>query len=87
MFKVGAHYEFRMIEGDDEVQFGGEVEAYEPPLLKLKDTPEHPFPIQFMPGNAPGEQPPQAPQMIPRQPGQIINVTSPNFISALEKVG
>lgn len=86
MFQVGKHYEFRMIEGDDEIQFWGDVEAYEHPLLKLKDTPERPIPIRLMHGDAPGEQPAQAPQMVPRQPGQIINVTSPNFISAVEKV-
>ncbi|KTQ97556.1 hypothetical protein NS226_04215 [Aureimonas ureilytica] len=66
MFQVGKSYEFRMIEGDDEVVFLGDVEAYEHPLLKIRDVPERPIPIRLMHGDAPGEQSVQAPQMVPR---------------------
>ncbi len=84
MFKVGKFYDFRMIEDGDEVRFGGYVEAYEHPLLKLEGGPERENPVRLMPGPAPGEAAPTSPGKIPGYPGQIINVTSPNFISAVE---
>lgn len=65
MFEVGRRYEFRMIEGDGEVQFWGVVEKYEHPLIKLANIP----PIDDVTDA--------------ELPGQIINVTSPNFISAV----
>ncbi len=83
MFEVGAKYEFRIIEGGDETQFWGTVESYEHPLIKLADTPamrsemansEDNFSLAFV------EDPDGTPT-----PGAIINVTSPNFISAVRR--
>jgi len=36
MCEVGKRYELR--EGDSDVRFWGEIEKYEHPLIKLKDT-------------------------------------------------
>lgn len=87
MFQVGKHYEFRMIEGGGEISFEGSVEAYEHPMVKLKDVPKMDMPIQYAPPPPPGAPASQAPRKIPARPGRIINVTSPNFIRAVEKVG
>jgi hypothetical protein len=83
MYEVGAKYELRMIEGGDEMLFWGVVEAYEHPLIKLADTPairtetidnKDDHSIAFV------EDPDGEPIR-----GAIINVTSPNFISALKQ--
>ncbi|ALN75824.1 hypothetical protein [Aureimonas sp. AU20] len=87
MFEVGKRYEFRMIEGGDEVVSWGEVEAYEHPVLKLRDSPEREIPAHLMPRRPLGQGADRGPGTVPRRPGQIINVTSPNFISAVEKIG
>ncbi len=55
MFKVGADYEFTLIEGDEEGQSVWKVAAYEHPLLKITN---------------------------PHEGEKIVNVTSPNFVSA-----
>lgn len=83
MFEIGAKYEFRMIEDGDEVTFWGTIETYEHPLIKLTDTPpmtskttEHEdggMTIEFV--QTDGDP----------YPGKIINVTSPNFISAVKE--
>lgn len=86
MFEVGKHYEFRMIEGEDEVVFWGDVEAYEHPLLKVRDIPEHEIAAPFRPRPAPGQGADTSSGTVSRQPGPIINVTSPHFISAIEKL-
>ncbi len=75
-------YEIRMIEGGDEVLFWGTVESYEHPLIKMEDTPAYTsattdtdgFSISLVadPNGKPSY-------------GAIINVTSPNFISALKQ--
>ncbi|MBX4920981.1 hypothetical protein HJA76_14915 [Rhizobium bangladeshense] len=83
MFEVGAKYQFRMIEGGDEVSFWGTVETYEHPLIKLEDTPakktemintEGGFSIAIV------DNPEGRPTI-----GAIINVISPNFISAVRQ--
>lgn len=71
MFEVGKTYEIRMIEGGEETTSWHTVERYEHPLLKLAD-------VKFEDDDIMG---PAGAEM----PGPIINVTSPNFISALEK--
>lgn len=79
MFEVGKRYEFKMLE-DGEVTFWGVVESYEPPLLKLADNP--PMRIRF---TAPGTGKPSEDVHTAPTPGRIINVTSPNFVSAVRK--
>jgi hypothetical protein len=83
MFEVGAKYKFRMIEDGDEILFWGDVETYEHPLIKLKDTPatktetintEEGFSIAIV------DDPDRQPTI-----GAIINVISPNFISAVRQ--
>lgn len=74
MFKVGAKYKFHMLENGGEVTFGGTIETYEHPLIKLEDTRVI---IRSMDG---GEDQSNI------YPGAIINVTSPNFVSAVEKI-
>ncbi|MBY5442097.1 hypothetical protein HFO93_01065 [Rhizobium leguminosarum] len=81
MFEVGENYEFRVIEGGDEIMFWGIVESYEHPLIKLQDTPamtskvlQDGISIALV-----------ADPTSPAYPGRIINVTSPNFISAVKK--
>ncbi len=61
-------HEIRMLSDGDETMFWGTVERYEPPLLKLADHVTPKGDPFFPPGTV---------------PGQIINVTSPNFISAV----
>jgi hypothetical protein len=75
MFEVGQEYEFRMIEGGDEVLFWGDIEVYEHPIIKLRD---HAFADPLLIGGV--DRPPAEPVIIP---GKIINVTSPNFISGV----
>ncbi|MDW9644482.1 hypothetical protein GOB48_22200 [Sinorhizobium meliloti] len=83
MFEVGAKYEFRMIEDGEETLFWGTVESYEHPLIKLEDTPaakgevtdtEEGISIALIAD-------PEGQPII----GAIINVTSPNFISAVKQ--
>lgn len=69
MFEVGKNYEFRMIEGGDEVTFWGQIEKYEHPLIKLSDL--H---LEL-----------RAVQKSETIHGRIINVTSPNFVSAVRR--
>ncbi|KEC75399.1 UNVERIFIED_ORG: hypothetical protein GGD51_002494 [Rhizobium esperanzae] len=84
MFEVGSKYEFRMIEGGDEVLFWGSVVSYEHPLVKLEDTPalksqttstDDGFSISIV------DDPEGRPTF-----GAIINITSPNFISAVKQL-
>ncbi len=74
MFEVGYNYEFRMIEGGDEIMFHGVIETYEAPLIKLEDSPEGSLVING-----------QTAATIPAQSGRIINTSSPNFISAVRQ--
>lgn len=67
MFEVGRRYEFRMIEGGDEILFRGTVDRYEHPLIKIADAPASSPECRVQHGPI-------------RNP--IINVTSPNFTSA-----
>ena len=69
MFEVGKNYEFRMMEGGDEVTFWGTVEKYEHPLIKLTDS-------HFQVSGA---------KKAMFVPGRIINVTSTSFNSAVQK--
>lgn len=82
MFKVGANYKFHMVEGGDEVTFWGTIEKYEHPLIKLEDT-------QMPDINIIAHETGEIAQAIKGDgkvyPGQIINVTSPNFINAEEQ--
>ncbi|MBN9567413.1 MAG: hypothetical protein J0H79_07390 [Alphaproteobacteria bacterium] len=71
MFEVGKKYEFRIIEAGDETTLWGVVERYEHPLIQLARKPSldiHTGKDKITLGGA---------------PGRIINVTSPNFISAV----
>ena len=81
MFEVGRHYEFKMIEDGDEVTFWGEVAAYDHPLLRLADGR---MAIQLV-ADAPFEVVERAKRQEEASvvPGRIINVTSPNFVSAI----
>jgi hypothetical protein len=77
MFEVGKNYEFHMIEGGSETVFQGVIESYEHPLIKLKDS--KPVTIHIA-GSMVTED-----VTTPSYPGQIINVTSTQFISAVRK--
>lgn len=85
MFDVGSKYEFRTIQGGDEVSFRGIIETYEHPLIKLRDIPA--VKTEVTKGDdgsmsvAFNEDPNGK-----RTPGAVLNVTSPNFIQAV-KVG
>lgn len=78
MFEVGAKYEFHMVEGEGTVSFVGIVEEYEHPLIKLKDSP--PMKIHMDLGDVSDKG--AYSSNIPSKLGQIINVTSPQFVSA-----
>ncbi|HEV7247942.1 MAG TPA: hypothetical protein VGN93_13240 [Shinella sp.] len=84
MFTVGKRYDFRMIEAADEVSFTGTIEAFEYPLIKLQDAPRlKSETIETADGGlmiTMVEDEGAAPY-----PGRIINVTSPHFISAVER--
>lgn len=67
MFEVGKRYEFRRIIGGDESSMSGRVESYDHPLLKTADE-TFDADSKFFPGGV--------------VKGEIINVTSPHFISA-----
>lgn len=85
MFEVGAHYEFRMIEGGGEVILWGDIAVYEHPLIKLADS--EPLRIQLIGVGVDGSEnhDPADDQIVPSQPGRIINVTSVNFVSAVRR--
>lgn len=81
MFQVGGKYTFKMIsdDGDGITEFYGEVERYDHPLLKLKDSdPMVIRRVMFGSEGAAHEHP------IASIPGQIINVTSVHFVSAVQ---
>ncbi|RVO74425.1 hypothetical protein [Sinorhizobium medicae] len=83
MFEVGEKYEFRMLEAGDEVLFWGTIESYEHPLIKLEDTPA-------VRGEAADTEDGYSFALVADPEGQpiigaIINVTSPNFISAVKQ--
>ncbi len=78
MFEIGAQYKFCMIEGGDEVTFVGTVKEYEHPLIKLEDTPS--IAVRYISPEGSRKLPES--HTTPSQPGRIINVTSPNFVSA-----
>ncbi len=67
MFEIGKKYEMRMIIDGKETTMMGIVEKYEYPLLKLADTV-----VKASGGYLEAK----------TIRGDIINVTSPNFISA-----
>tara|TARA_R100000365_G_C2709470_1_gene45340 strand:- start:106 stop:339 length:234 start_codon:yes stop_codon:yes gene_type:complete len=77
MFEVGSTYNFRMIEGGDEVTFDGTVEGYDHPLVKIAD---YKIPESLRPGRAPGGDVSSG-----TVTGPIINVTSIHFISAVAR--
>lgn len=77
MFEVGKRYEFRMIEGGDEVLFWGKIDKYEHPLIKLADDEPGGLKITGEDGALISELKMEAPIR-----GRIINVISPNFVSA-----
>lgn len=83
MFEAGKNYEFRLIEDGGEITFQGTVERVDHPLIKLADTPAMKMETTK---KADGRmvfatvEDPDAPQ----HPGRIINVTSPNFVRAVE---
>lgn len=81
MFKVGTKYEFRLIEGGDEIMFWGVIEAYEHPLVKLEDVDPSTINIIFRSPDGPQT---QTLGTKGKLPGRIINVTSPSFVSAVE---
>ncbi|WCR16993.1 hypothetical protein [Paracoccus alcaliphilus] len=82
MFEVGKRYEFRVIEGGDEVSFTGRIEKYEHPLLKLEDTAVEALKI-ILTGPDGEDAKPLSDMPARTFPGRIINVISPNFISAV----
>ena len=68
MFEVGKKYEIRMIISGEETTMWQTVEKYEHPLVKFADV--HAKAInEFLKER--------------KIPGAIVNVTSPNFISAV----
>lgn len=67
LFEVGKRYDFRRMIGGEETQMAGRVESYDHPMLKTADE-NFDADSKFFPGG------------IVR--GEIINVTSPTFISA-----
>lgn len=67
MFEPGTSYEIRMIVDGDETTMWRTVESYDHPLLKFADK-TFAEDSMFLPGGT--------------IRGEIINVTSPNFISA-----
>ncbi|WGD32030.1 hypothetical protein AncyloWKF20_09515 [Ancylobacter sp. WKF20] len=80
MFEVGKHYEFRCIEDGSECTFWGAIERYEHPLIKLMDTPPMRITIAGYGSNE------VANTLETRgSKGKIINVTSLNFVSAVER--
>lgn len=88
MFKVGSRYEFTVIEAGDETTFWGTIESYEHPLIKLEDRRASDMSSLLITDAETGKTITEVkPQGVPAvMPGRIINVTSPNFISAVEKL-
>lgn len=83
MFKIGTKYEFRILEGGEEVTFWGIIESYEHPLLKLADTELSQLRVHIQPSKGPARS--EVIGGVGRKlPGQIINVTSTSFVSAVE---
>jgi hypothetical protein len=78
MFEVGSKYEFRIIEGGDETMFWGTIETYEHPMIKLRDEE---ISVVYAQQSGPGSIS-VGPTIVP---GKIMNVTSPNFISAVKR--
>lgn len=70
MFEVGKRYEIRMIIGGDETTMWRTVEKYEYPLVKFADA-HFDARNDYLPAST--------------VRGEIVNVTSPNFISAVEQ--
>jgi len=70
MFEVGKRYEIRMIIGGDETTMWRTVEKYEHPLVKFADGHSDAKNDYLTAGTVRGE---------------IVNVTSPNFINAVER--
>ena len=68
MFQVGKRYEIRMIIGGEETMSWGTIERYEHPLLKFADVN-----LRSLESHLPDT----------TLHGEIINVTSPYFISAV----
>lgn len=80
MFEIGKKYEIRMIIDGSETTFWRTVEKYEHPLVKFSDESIRislPMPPGFGNKNRVTES---------KIVGEIINVSSPNFISAVLKV-
>ena len=78
MFEIGAQYKSCMIKDGSDVTFDGTVKEYEHPLIKLEDTPSRAVRVISPEGSRKFTES----HTIPSQPGRIINVTSPNFVSA-----
>ena len=72
MFEVGKRYEIRMIVSGDEATMWRTVETYEHPLVKFADA-HFDAKNNYLPGGP--------------VRGEIVNVTSPNFISAVIRDG
>jgi hypothetical protein len=83
MFEVGKRYEFKMVDEDGHRTFWGVVERYEHPLLKLEDTKMSKVRIHLRPSQGPASE--QTIGGDETYPGEIINVTSSSFVSAVEK--
>jgi len=87
LFRVGRKYKFHMMVDGKETILWGTVEAYDHPLLKLEDVEPALLPnIRILASEAGpvlAEVKPDAIEDVIR--GQIINVTCPNFISAVER--
>jgi hypothetical protein len=81
MFEVGKKYEIRMIIGGEETSIWRTVEKYEHPLLKFADVHHKPVGAKFESGRPPTG----ADEFLKERTlvGEIVNVTSPNFISAV----
>lgn len=77
MFEVGKSYEFRIIEGGEEILISGKIERYEHPLIKLED--EEPIVVQFVTSL---DIPPREEKIFGGVPSRIINTASTNFIWA-----
>ena len=79
MFEVGKTYKFKWIVDGEELTMWGEVEHYDHPLLKTADHEPPTLVIDFGDGDEKKVVAPKSRSVIR---GEIINVTSPNFISA-----
>lgn len=71
MFEVGKTYEIKMDDGAGILSMVGTVEKYEHPLIKLRQESAH---LEFL----------RSAKDLTKIHGEIVNVTSVRFVSAVE---